>query len=294
MIFSIVLGSAVLLSGVRSDAGRCASPQASSSPPLPLTDEELLKREYERYVASVETPLSNVDEVTAQRTQAVRIRGLLNRDDIAAVRRVGAELALERGGSTIDRSAWGQPQGTWLVTFLNTDGAFEARLPSIHARIREAAVAVDRALWNVTADVEHVNYRVAEFHTMHAALDGAPTRGGLHTPRHCDHGSLVTIDVLLSDPAEIEGGVLQTLEPDGELRGHEWEQGDALVFLSHKYHSVSELTRGTRNVLVCELWQGTESHAPSRDEQERWNGVWKDGEWRRNLEPNEDLRQPSA
>ena len=286
---SIVLGSAMLLSGVRSDAGRCASPQASSSPPLPLTDEELLKREYERYVASVETPLSNVDEVTAQRTQAVRIRGLLNRDDIAAVRRVGAELALERGGSTIDRSAWGQPQGTWLVTFLNTDGAFEARLPSIHARIREAAVAVDRALWNVTADVEHVNYRVAEFHTMHAALDGAPTRGGLHTPRHCDHGSLVTIDVLLSDPAEIEGGVLQTLEPDGELRGHEWEQGDALVFLSHKYHSVSELTRGTRNVLVCELWQGTESHAPSRDEQERWNGEWKDGEWRRNLEPNAGL-----
>ena len=83
--------------------------------------------------------------------------------------------------------------------------------------------------------------------------------------------------------------MLQTLEPDGELRGHEWEQGDALVFLSHKYHSVSELTRGTRNVLVCELWQGTESHAPSRDEQERWNGEWKDGEWRRNLEPNAGL-----
>ena len=29
-------------------------------------------------------------------------------------------------------------------------------------------------------------------------------------------------------------GVLQTLEADGTLLSHEWEQGDALVFLSHK------------------------------------------------------------
>ena len=250
-------------------------------PAATLEDEEVeaLRKQYERYKAKVEMPLSNFDEATAQRTQAIRVRGLLSREDIAAVHRAGEALARERADSTMDRSAWGQPNGTWLVTFLNTDGAFEAMLPDLYSRVRAAAVAVDREHWNVTAGVEDVNYRVVEYHTVRSSLAGRPTRGGLHTQRHCDQGSLLTIDILLTDPAEIEGGVLQTLEADGTLLNHAWEQGDALVFLSHKYHCVSELTRGTRQVMVCELWQGTESHAPSRDEAERWQGVWKD-EWR--------------
>ena len=66
--------------------------------------------------------------------------------------------------------------------------------------------------------------------------------------------------------------MLQTLEADGTLLDHPWEQGDALFFLSHKYHCVSELTRGTRSVMVSELWQGTENDTPSRDEKERWVG----------------------
>ena len=129
--------------------------------------------------------------------------------------------------------------------------------------------------WNVTAGARHANYRVAEYHTMRSALGGRPTGGGLRTLKHVDQGSLVTIDILLSDPAEIEGGVLQTLEPDGELLSHAWEQGDALVFLSHKYHCVSELTGGTRQVMVCEFWEGTENWAPTRDESARWEGEWR-------------------
>lgn len=71
------------------------------------------------------------------------------------------------------------------------------------------------------------------------------------------------------------GGVLQTLEADGALLPHAWEQGDALVFLSHKYHCVSELTGGTRQVMVCEFWEGTENWAPTRDESARWEGEWR-------------------
>jgi len=238
-------------------------------------------REYERYLAAVKLPLSNIDESAAQLTQAIRIRGLLSQEDIDEVHRAAAAVAQLHADSTIDRSAWGQPKRTWLVTFLNTAGEFQSRLPHIHARVREAALAVDREHWNIATDLEHVSYRAAEYHTMLATLNGKPTGGGLHTKHHCDHGSLVTIDILLSDPAEFEGGVLQTLEADGELHSHPWQQGDALVFLSHKYHSVSTLTRGKRNVLVCELWQGTENHKPSRDEKERWVGEWKDEEWRR-------------
>jgi len=233
------------------------------------------ERDYERYVAAVQAPLRcKYDEAAAQRTRAYHLRGLLNSDDIAALHRAAATVALERPDATIDRSAWGQPPGTWLVTFLNTGGAFETVLPELHARIRNAALAVDRAHWNATEGIEHVNFRVVEHHTMRSSLNDRPTGGGLHTKRHCDQGSLVTIDCLLSDRRDIEGGVLQTLEPDGQMLSHAWEQGDALVFLSHKYHSVSTLTRGTRQVLVCELWEGTENRAPTRREEERWQGAW--------------------
>lgn len=242
-------------------------------------DDAALQREYERYVAAVEAPLLNFDEEAAQRTQAVHLPALLSREDVAAVHRAGAAAALRRPDATIDRSAWGQPAGTWRVSFLNAGGAFEELLPELYGRVRDAMLAVDAAHWNATAGVEHVNYRVAEYHTMRSSIGGEPTRGGLHTQRHCDHGSLLTIDVLLTEIDEIEGGVLQTLEPDGTLAQHAWEVGDALVFLSHKYHCVSELTAGTRQVLVCELWQGTENQAPGRDEAERWQGVWKE-EWR--------------
>ena len=247
--------------------------------PSAMVDEDVLRREYERYKAAVERPLTNFDEPTAQRTRAVRLRGLLSREDIEAVHRAASAMMLQRAEATIDRSAWGQPAGTWHVTFLNTAGFFEAMLPDLYARIRQAAIDVDRAHWNVTEGISDVNYRVVEYHTMLSTINGQASGGGLHTQRHCDHGSLITVDILLTDPSEIKGGVLQTLESDGELLGHSWEQGDALVFLSHKYHCVSELTQGTRQVMVLELWEGTENHKPSRDEGERWLGAWKE-EWR--------------
>jgi hypothetical protein len=153
---------------------RCVhTPRAVAPLPAVEQDDEALLREYERYRAAVEKPLHNVDESTAQRTQAVRVRRLLSGEDIEALHRAGAEIARRRPDSTVDRSAWGQPEGTWLVTFLNTDGAFEQALPALHAKVRAAAVAVDRAQWNLTAGVAdgQLNYRVAEYHTMRSELD---------------------------------------------------------------------------------------------------------------------------
>ena len=43
--------------------------------------------------------------------------------------------------------------------------------------------------------------RRAEHHTMRSSIDGEATRGGLRTRRHVDQGSLLTIDVLLTDVA---------------------------------------------------------------------------------------------
>ena len=93
-----------------------------------------------------------------------------------------------------------------------------------------------------------ISLRSAEYHTVLA-------EGGLPMHAHADYGSLVTMDLMLSDTSEFEGGVFQTREEDGELLSHTFERGDALVFLSHKHHGVSAVTAGRRNIMVCEFWE---------------------------------------
>ena len=63
---------------------------------------------------------------------------------------------------------------------------------------------------------------------------------------------------MLSDATAFEGGAFATSEPGDYLLQHPFEKGDLLLFLSHKYHCVSEIESGTRNVLVAELWEGDE------------------------------------
>ena len=51
-------------------------------------------------------------------------------------------------------------------------------------------------------------------------------------------------------PVPMEGAVTAAHEKQA------FEQGDCLVFLSHKWHSVAPLLSGVRNVLVLEFWEG--------------------------------------
>ena len=101
--------------------------------------------------------------------------------------------------------------------------------------------------------------RCVEYHTVEPG-------GSLPFPTHYDAGSLVTIDVMLSDTSEFEGGSFGTLECDGELHMHAFEKGDAVVFVSHKYHCVQPVTAGRRQVLVMELWEGEERECAHRCE----------------------------
>mmetsp|Transcript_16670 Transcript_16670/g.54710 ORF Transcript_16670/g.54710 Transcript_16670/m.54710 type:complete len:158 (-) Transcript_16670:559-1032(-) len=84
----------------------------------------------------------------------------------------------------------------------------------------------------------------------------------------------------------LRGGVFHTLGADG-LAAHAFERGDATFFLSQKMHSVSRLDAGERRVLVLELWEGGENHAPSRDEPHRW-----EGDWREDLQPADSVQAP--
>ena len=77
---------------------------------------------------------------------------------------------------------------------------------------------------------------------------------------------MVTIDVMLSTHGDFEGGEFQTLEADGSMRSYDFEQGDALVFVSHKPHCVQPVLRGRRIVLVMELWEGIERTCAHRCE----------------------------
>ena len=45
--------------------------------------------------------------------------------------------------------------------------------------------------------------------------------------------------------------------------------GDAIVFCSHRHHSVRPVTRGTRRVLVVEFWEGEERECGHRCERAR-------------------------
>jgi hypothetical protein len=78
------------------------------------------------------------------------------------------------------------------------------------------------------------------------------------------------IDVMLSAKDDFTGGVFRTLElqPDGcseVFREHpDFQQGDAMVFVSHKYHGVASVRSGTRRVCVVEYWAGEERSCPHR------------------------------
>ena len=61
-------------------------------------------------------------------------------------------------------------------------------------------------------------------------------------------GSLITIDVMIGEPGvDFEGGTFITPNADGTASRHVVAQGDAIIFLSHKYHNVEPVTRGLSN-----------------------------------------------
>ena len=78
-------------------------------------------------------------------------------------------------------------------------------------------------------------------------------------PDHRDHGSTLTLSVLLSDPEEVEGGTLITWTGGTPCHHDELRCGDGVVFHSERVHNVSAVMGGTRHSMVIELWVGAEN-----------------------------------
>ena len=84
-------------------------------------------------------------------------------------------------------------QGTWETSYLSTDGLFARARPTLRQRLLDLAREVDAEHWNMMSRATRpVLPRCVEYHTVEPG-------GSLPYPTHYDAGSLVTIDLMLSD-----------------------------------------------------------------------------------------------
>lgn len=195
--------------------------------------------------------LDLLDPCVAEHTSVVRKPAFLSSAEIDHLKAIAIPLSynIEKGETT----------------YLHVDGQFQSKAPAIYAKICELVCEADKEHWGLLAACGKeigagVNPRCIEYHEYgdHARKICGP---------HGDTGSLFTVDIMLSHTSEFEGGRFQTLVTKASSGGnrntqylctvHEFEMGDALVFVSHKRHAVSAVASGTRCVLVLEFWEGS-------------------------------------
>lgn len=127
------------------------------------------------------------------------------------------------------------------------DTARKARLTKLDSAGKIMSTLVDHGI-----ALASLAPRCVEYHTMIGGAEGlascgtdsllgssqesgsVPLRSAVKTA-HYDQGSVLTVDIMLAETTGFEGGRLSTLEANGECKHHTFEQGDALVFVSHKY-----------------------------------------------------------
>ena len=131
------------------------------------------------------------------------------------------------------------------VTYLH--GAFSRELPALHGKLLDCAhEAHNKSGWNVI-DVPRLTVRTIELLDYEHASDSLGW--------HVDEQSAVTMLVMLTEPSEFEGALLQH-----EVRGRSgpvtstMTLGDVTVYRSHQAHRVTPLVSGRRKVMAIELW----------------------------------------
>jgi hypothetical protein len=200
--------------------------------------------------------------VDAQKTKVVRIKGFLSEEEVEIVKGEVAAIQGMHLAGIIERDDKEQLQmiGVWRSTYLHTNGVFREQLPSFYEKCRQAMFLIDKSNWNVLGAVpsERLNFRTVECHEYSAG-------GRLVEEKHYDAGSFITMDIMLADPGvDFEGGEFATPEADGTITLNDFQKGDAVFFLSHKYHRVQPITKGRRQVIVAEIWDGPEKECAHR------------------------------
>lgn len=196
-------------------------------------------------------------------TEVVHLRAFLTHEEVEdMLEQIRLVQADELAGKTQRDSGFGAKRvvSCWQTTYLHTDHIFQQRFGALHTKLRRAIFEADAANWKVLQGrkASALNFRTAEFHEYTAS-------GQLSGEKHFDAGSLITMDVLLSDPGTCyTGGALVLPGPGGSLLAPALLKGDAALFISHRYHNVQPVTGGKRSVLVVEIWDGPECSCAHR------------------------------
>jgi len=199
----------------------------------------------------------------AQHTQCVHLEKLLSASEIADLLNFSRSFwsAHVAGHGPHDAERQLQLRGVqWRTAYLHTGNLFAQRFPALQRKLRRAILEIDAVHWQVLngRECSRLNFRTVEYHEYGPA-------GSLTASRHYDAGSLVTLDVMLSEPGtDFKGGELAMPQSDGSNKLISLGKGDAAVFLSHKYHNVLPVLEGERAVLVVELWDGPQRTCPHR------------------------------
>ena len=240
-----------------------------------------------------------------QASNIVRLPNFFSDSDIKAVLNAAVSIRQDGAGSVkLSSNDPMEDRGEWQTTYLHTHLMFQSRLPDVHARLAAAALAADKSHWGIADGALSVSEPGTAVATRCIELHHVGPLGGLPHHLHYDSGSCVTIDVMLSEPKS--GGEFETFEvyhdddddddvlevtvpADGESassrveRGkavaHDFRRGDAIVFPSHKWHSVRPVARGSRQVLIMELWVGEERRCSHRCEQHFGRCDYHRGGW---------------
>ena len=211
-------------------------------------------------------PSLSAAQLKARRTEPILAPATLDEAEVVAVLHAANTVA---GAYDV---AYGKAHA---ALFMHRDGYFGHALPELLTRLVEQ---MRRAAgeWHGAEVAAALSLRCIELHTYQAG-------GGLLDIDHRDTGSAVSMSILLSEAADMEGGRFvtwgleagclrcaaasragQAAEAAGEPCAtcptpclHEMARGDALLFDSEKAHNVSTLTRGVRHSLVLELWSST-------------------------------------
>lgn len=205
----------------------------------------------------------------ADRTNVVLKKQLLSPEEVTFVCDLAARLKPVCGQSSRDaRGVHHLAGGTWSTTYLHTGHAFQTHAPDIYKKLRQAAVEADKKEgWNLLPKDKNVplGARCIEFHEVEPG-------GALSDPNHRDTGSLITVDIMLSNSENDEHGqgdftggelCIPNLKT-GEMIPQNFNRGDAVLFVSHRRHMVKPVTSGQRRVLVMEIWQGEERRCAHR------------------------------
>lgn len=196
----------------------------------------------------------------AQASKVLYLRQFLSKKEISALLKTIDKIETDCGKSKRDKNGlkkYKADDAPWRTTYLHTDHLLQKESPKLIEKIISGVKAIDKDNWKLLHKKDGLAIRTIEIHE-------AFKDGGLSQSNHFDGGSLITLDIMLSPTEDFTGGDFMTMEKDGNFKRHTFEEGDCLVFQSHKYHTIDTIRSGHRKVFVMELWQGEERSCPHR------------------------------